>query len=88
MPKRYFERIVNKSRRTNLQVILRKHKIKQYELAQETEMDAAMISRICSGKKSDILLSTAMRICNALNDFVEERDEKEMKYNLHDVFFD
>lgn len=85
---RYFERIVNKKRRTNLQVILRRHSIKQCELAQETEIDAAMISRICSGKKSDIMLSTAMRICNAINDFTEEEGEKTMKYNLHDVFFD
>lgn len=80
---RYQERIVNRKRRTNLQVILRKEGIKQNQLAQEADMEVYMISQICTGRKNDMLLSSAMRICNALNDIL---GEDKMKYNLHDIF--
>ena len=75
----------NNKRKTNLQAILRKHGIKQCELAQETEIDGGMISRICNGRKSGITLNTAMRICNAINDFLEV---EKMQYTLHDIFYD
>ena len=80
---RYIERVVHRKRRTNLQVILRKHGINQNELAQEADMENWVISKLCTGQKGDIMLSTAMRICNALNNIL---GVEEMKYNLHDIF--
>lgn len=80
---RYIERIVGRKRRTNLKVVLRRHGIKQYELAQAADMDTWLISAVCTGRKIDMKLSTAMRICNALNDILES---DKMMYNLHDLF--
>lgn len=82
---RYKERVVGRKRRTNLQTILYKHKIKQYELAQEAEIDNSDISKVCLGKTTDIMLSTAMRICNALNNLL---NSDKMTYTIHDIFND
>lgn len=81
----YKERMVSRKRRTNLRVILKKHNIKQQYLAQESDMENCQISGLCTGKKDDIMLSSAKRICNAINNIL---GEEEMKYNLHDVFGD
>lgn len=80
---RYEEKLIDGKRNTNLKGILRKHNLKQYELAQEADMDTWLISEVCTGNKTDMMLSTAMRICNALNNLLET---DEMKYNLHDIF--
>lgn len=77
---RYIE---NNKWKTNLQEVLKRHGIKQYELAQESDMDTWLISEVCTGKKKDIMLSTAMRICDALNDLLIK---EEIEYNLHDIF--
>jgi transcriptional regulator with XRE-family HTH domain len=52
---------------TNLKIILKKKKISQTELAKLSDLEIYQVSNIVSGKQKDILLSTAKRICNALN---------------------
>ena len=82
---RYEIRVNSEKRETNLLAILKRHNIKQYELAQEADMERWQISKLCTGRHNDMLISTSKRICNALNDII---DDDTIFYNLHDVFGD
>lgn len=53
-------------------------KIKPYTLAMKAGVDPAMVYKLVSGKQTDILLSTAFKLADALevdiNEFREKRD--------------
>lgn len=68
----YKIRFVPELRETKLKKLLKKKGIKQYQLAVLAGMCEWQISNLCNGKQVDILLSTAMRICNALNCTLDE----------------
>jgi transcriptional regulator with XRE-family HTH domain len=71
--KRYkIRKIKGRIRRTNLRIILREKGITISELAKITDLEISQVSNICSGKQKDMKLSTAKKICNALNISLEE----------------
>jgi putative transcriptional regulator len=53
--------------RVKLKTILKQRNITQTELAKMTDLEIYQVSKICSGKLNDMLLSTALKICNALD---------------------
>jgi len=55
-----------------LRVILRQNKITQTQLAQMADLEIYQVSNIVSGKHKDMLMSTAKKICNALNISLDE----------------
>jgi DNA-binding Xre family transcriptional regulator len=82
---RYEIRVTRDKRRTNLQVILRRHSIRQNALAEEADMENWQVSEMCTGRANDMLLSTSKRLCNALNDLILEDN---IQYTIHDIFGD
>jgi len=82
---RYEIRLTRDKRSTNLQTILRRHSIKQNLLAQEADMENWQVSEMCTGRANDMLLSTAKRLCNALNDLIINEN---IEYTIHDIFGD
>lgn len=68
-----------KGKPTKLKMILSQRNIKQKELAQGAEVEDYQISQICSGKKTNIMLSTAKRIVRfigcTLDDAFGDEDE-------------
>lgn len=81
----YQIRVDKEKRNTNIKTILQRHNIKQYVLAQEADMEDWQISKLCTGQHTDMLLSTSKRVCNAINDII---DDPNITYTLHDVFGD
>ncbi len=71
-PKYKIRKIKKKRSRTNLRVILRERKITQTELAEMAGLEVYQISNIVTGKQKDLLMSTAKKICNALNITLDE----------------
>jgi transcriptional regulator with XRE-family HTH domain len=69
---KYLVRKIRKKRRTNLMLILRGKKITQKKLAEMADMEVYQISKIATGMQKDLLMSTAKRICNALNVTLDE----------------
>lgn len=69
---KYLVRKIRKKRRTNLMLILRDKKITQKKLAEMADMEVYQISKIATGMQKDLLMSTAKRICNALNVTLDE----------------
>ena len=57
---------------TKLKQILTDRSMTQTELCNKTGIEHYSISLICSNKKKDMLLSTAKKICNALNCTLDE----------------
>ena len=82
---RYLIRVTRDKRKTSLKEILRRHKINQCELADASDTEYWQISEMCTGKYNDMLLSTSKRICNALNDII---NDEHIYYSIHDVFGD
>lgn len=64
---KYKVRLLPEHRVTKLKKLLRARHLSQIQLAQLTGMPKCQISKLCTGEQVDILLSTALRICNALN---------------------
>ncbi len=62
----------NKKLGTNLKVILTQDKITQTKLAEMADLEIYQVSNIASGKQKDLLLSTAKKICVALNRSLDE----------------
>ena len=82
---RYIIRGTRDKRRTHLRDILNMHKLKQYELANASELETWQISEMCTGKRNDMLITTAKRLCNGLNDLVEKDN---VQYTIHYIFGD
>jgi DNA-binding Xre family transcriptional regulator len=82
---RYIIRGTKDKRRTHLRDILRQHSLKQYQLAEASQLELWQISEMCTGKRNDMLLTTAKRLCNGLNDLVEKDN---IHYTIHDIFGD
>jgi len=61
-----------KPRRTKLKQMIQKRGMKQYQLAKLADMQIYQVSQLASGKQTDLMLSTAGRICNALNCTLDE----------------
>lgn len=70
---------------THLKAILNRHSIKQKDLANEADMENWQVSEMCTGRANDMLLSTAKRLCNALNDLIIEEN---VQYTIHDILGD
>jgi DNA-binding Xre family transcriptional regulator len=81
----YEIRVTRDRRATNLQAILKNHAIKQRKLAEAADMENWQISEMCTGRCNDMYMSTAKRLCNALNELVKGSGTQ---YTLHDVFGD
>lgn len=69
---KYKIRKIRKKRRTNLRVIIKQKRITQTQLAQLSDLEIYQVSNIVSGKQKDMLMSTAKKICNALNVSLDE----------------
>lgn len=69
---KYKIRKIRKKRRTNLKIILRQKKITQTKLAELADLEIYQVSNIVTGKQKDFLMSTAKKICNALNVTLDE----------------
>ena len=69
---KYKIRKIRKKRRTNLKIILRQKKITQTKLAELSDLEIYQVSNIVTGKQKDLLMSTAKKICNALNVTLDE----------------
>ena len=52
---------------TRLKKVLRDKNMTQKELSEKSDVAQYKISMLCSGKATDILFSTAIRICEVLN---------------------
>jgi len=52
--------------RTNLEKIMKQRGMLQKELAEKANIELYQISQLCSGKKTNIMLDTAKRICKVL----------------------
>ncbi|HWY13072.1 MAG TPA: helix-turn-helix transcriptional regulator [Bacteroidia bacterium] len=57
---------------TKLKKILLEKRMMQKDLAKLANVEVYQISQIASGKKTNIMLDTAKRICNALNKTLDE----------------
>jgi DNA-binding Xre family transcriptional regulator len=55
-----------------LKSILIERKITQTKLAEMANLEIGQVSNLCSGLQSDCLMSTAKRICNALEVRLED----------------
>lgn len=59
--------------------LLNDKKIKPYTLAMRAGVDPAMVYKLISGKQTDVLLSTAFKLADALevdiNDFRERKED-------------
>ena len=53
-------------RATRIRVLLAERGMTQKDLAEMTGLEVDQVSHICSGKKTNIMLETAKRICLAL----------------------
>ncbi len=69
---RYKIRKLGQKRRTEIRCILRMRKITITKLAEMSGLLPHQVSDICSGKQKDMLLSTAKKICNALDISLDE----------------
>lgn len=69
---KYKVRLLPERRVTKLKKLLTEKGISQIQLARKTGMPKCQISKLCTGEQVDILLSTALRICNALNCHFDE----------------
>ena len=57
---------------TKLRRILKERSMTQAELCKKTGMECYSVSLICSSNKKDMLLSTAKKICKALDCTLDE----------------
>ena len=62
----------NSKRATRIRVLLAQRGMTQRDLAEMTGLEVCQISLICSGKKTNIMLETAKRICLALGSTLDE----------------
>lgn len=63
---------MNMRNTTRLKIILAQKGMTQKELAEIAGVEVYQISNICSGKKTNIMLETAKRICFALDVTLDE----------------
>jgi len=82
---RYIIRGTRDKRRTFLRDILKIHGIKQCDLADSSDLEKWQISEMCTGRCNDMLLSTAKRLCNGLNELTEKDN---IQYTIHDILGD
>lgn len=69
---RYKVRKIKKKRRTDLLVLMRDRKISQTLLALLSDLETHQIQNIVTGQQKDLLMSTAKKICNALDVSLDE----------------
>jgi DNA-binding Xre family transcriptional regulator len=63
------------SKTTNLKLILETKRMSQKKLAELSDLETYQISNIVNGKAPNIYLTTAKKICNALNCSLDEAFE-------------
>lgn len=69
---RYKIRKIRLKRRTNLLVLMRERKVSKTLLALLTGLEITQVQNISTGMQKDLLMSTAMKICNALDVSLDE----------------
>src|SRR3954467_7518056 len=68
----YLLRTTREKRLTKLKSVLVSRKIKPMELAKLADLENSQVSIIVSGLQTDMLLSTAKKICNAIGSDLDE----------------
>jgi len=84
----YKIRTTKKGHNTNLRRILRELKLKQAEFAELAELQPYLISQLCTGKRPHMRISTAKKVCNALNTYVQQGQLHTIQEVLNSVSID
>jgi len=57
---------------TKLRMVLAQKGVSQIQLSEMSGVETYQISQLCSGKKTNIMLDTAKKICTSLNVTLDE----------------
>ena len=72
-------------KRSNLKMMLHDRKMQQKDLAKLANLETYQVIEYVNGKRDDMLLSTALKICNALNCSLDEAFGDKIKEIKHKI---
>ena len=71
--------------RSNLKILLNERRMEQKHLAKLADLEKYQVSNYVNGKYDDMLLSTAVKICYALNCSLNEAFGDKIKEMKHQI---